>query len=280
LPRRIRNVDFKGAFSYEPVNFTVQIGHLSLQAEDPSLTLRSLSGTVSTEGDDVHVKRLAARTAESSVELKGMVRNYLGTPDAALTLTSDRLTLREFEAFVPPLRGVDLHPAFEVSVSGALTKLRAELNVRRRGRLYSGRLAGDVMSPKRTLQERTPCGERRRLASIGAAAGYTRQWAGHVRSGDQRGPDDSRNDPGESAEYCRRRLLGRSPRRQREARRQSGEDRSQGECLRGTRHDQWHRCSPDCRAHIAVVRPDRPRRSDQRRETAALARRPANHPAT
>ena len=134
------------------MNFTVQIGHLSLQAEDPAVTLRSLSGTISTAGDDVHVERLAARTAESSVELKGMVRNYLGTPDAALTLTSDRLTLREFEAFVPALRGVDLHPAFEVSVSGALTKLRAELNVRSEAGSIQGRLAGDVMSPKRTLE--------------------------------------------------------------------------------------------------------------------------------
>ena len=152
LPRRIRNVDFKGAFSYKPVNFTVQIGHLSLQAENPAVTLRSLSGTVSTAGDDVHVERLAARTTESSVELKGMVRNYLGTPDAALTLTSDRLTLREFEAFVPALRGVDLHPVFEVSVSGALTKLRAELDVRSEAGSIQGRLAGDVMSPKRTLE--------------------------------------------------------------------------------------------------------------------------------
>jgi autotransporter translocation and assembly factor TamB len=152
LPRRLADLDFKGAFSYQPVNFTLEVGHLSFQGEKPSLALNSLSGVVSVRGDDVYFENVAARTADSSVQLKGLVRNYLGTPDANLRLTSDRLTLREFAAVVPQLEGVDLHPAFGLAVAGPLTTLRTDLDVRSEAGSLEGRVTADVMAPSQSVR--------------------------------------------------------------------------------------------------------------------------------
>jgi autotransporter translocation and assembly factor TamB len=152
LPRRVARLDFKGAFSYQPVNFTLEVGHLSFQGEQPAVALNSLSGTVSVRGDDVHFEKVTVRTTDSSVQLKGMVRNYLGTPDANLTLTSDRLTLREFAGVVPQLDGVDLHPAFELAVSGPLTTLRTELDARSEAGSLKGRVTADVLAPGRSVK--------------------------------------------------------------------------------------------------------------------------------
>ncbi len=151
LPRRVKNLDFKGAFSYQPVNFTVQVEHLSFRGEDPSVTLQNLSGSVSTGGDDVHLNQIVVQTAESSVQLKGTVRNYLGTPNANLTIASKRVTIREFASVFPALQGVDLNPAFEVSLTGPITTLHANLNVRSEAGSLEGQLAADVLSPRRRL---------------------------------------------------------------------------------------------------------------------------------
>ena len=152
LPRRLADLDFKGAFSYQPVNFTLEIGHLSFQGEEPALALNSLSGVVSVRGDDVYFENVAVRTADSSVQLKGLVRNYLGTSDANLSLTSDRLTVREFAAVVPQLEGVDLHPAFELSVAGPMTALRTDLNVRSEAGALEGKVTADVMAPGQSVR--------------------------------------------------------------------------------------------------------------------------------
>jgi autotransporter translocation and assembly factor TamB len=152
LPRRVADLDFKGAFSYQPVNFTLEVGHLSFHGEEPALALNSLSGVVSVRGDDVYFENVAVRTANSSVQLKGLVRNYLGTPDANLRLTSDRLTLREFAAVVPQLEGVDLHPAFELSVAGPMTTLRTDFDVRSEAGSLEGKVTADVMAPGQSVR--------------------------------------------------------------------------------------------------------------------------------
>ena len=152
LPRRLADLDFKGAFSYQPVNFTLEVGHVSFQGEEPALALNSLSGVVSVRGDDVYFENVAVRTADSSMQLKGLVRNYLGTPDARLTVTSDRLTLREFAPIVPQLDGVDLHPAFELAVAGPMTTLRTDLDLRSEAGSLKGHVTADVMSPRRSIK--------------------------------------------------------------------------------------------------------------------------------
>ncbi len=152
LPRHITRLDFKGGFAYEPVDFTLDVAHLSFRAEEPGLSLNSLSGRLATRGDDVHVERLAMRTAESSLALSGVIRNYQKTPVVQAKLTSDKTTLRELGAFVPALSSITLQPAYEISVDGPLDALKAELSVRSKAGQVTANVVADVQSERPRLQ--------------------------------------------------------------------------------------------------------------------------------
>ncbi len=152
LPRKIARIDFKGAFSYQPVNFTFRVGHLSFQSASPSLALNSLTGAVSVRGDDLHFERVSAQTAESSLEVEGMVRNYLGTPVANATMRSARLRLPELEPFVPALEGINLSPAFELKVAGPASGMRTDLHVRTEAGTIDGQVTSDVLAPGRSIR--------------------------------------------------------------------------------------------------------------------------------
>src|SRR5262249_44705330 len=130
LPATIGRIDLKGAFDYKPVNFTIDLAHLSFRADQPALALNSLSGIVHVTGDDVRIERVAARTPETSLSVSGLVKNYLGAPVLDLTLSSDRFTPREFAGVVPALGQVAVSPAFELSARGPLQALDAGLSLR------------------------------------------------------------------------------------------------------------------------------------------------------
>ncbi len=152
LPRRIARIDFKGSFSYEPVNFTLRVGRLSFQSASPSLALNSLTGAVSVRGDDLHFERVSAQTAESSLEVEGMVRNYLGTPVANATMRSARLRLPELQPFVPALEGINLSPAFELKVAGPASAMQTDLHARTEAGAIDGRVTADILAPGRSIR--------------------------------------------------------------------------------------------------------------------------------
>ncbi|HEY8551765.1 MAG TPA: translocation/assembly module TamB domain-containing protein [Vicinamibacterales bacterium] len=129
IPRRIDRIDAKAAFEYEPVDFTLDLDHLSFRADAPALALNSLSGRISARGRDLHLDRLAVRTAESSMQLDAVVRDYPGTPGVEARFGADRLTLRELGPWVPALARSPLQPTVEAKASGPLGDLRAELTV-------------------------------------------------------------------------------------------------------------------------------------------------------
>ena len=123
LPKRIEHIDLQGRFDYRPVDFRIELGHLSLRASDPGLALNDLSGKLVVNQDDITIQELAVRTAESSLSLRGSVHAYLDTPTLDLTITSDKFTPREFGGFVPALAEVRLQPAFDLKAKGSLAGL-------------------------------------------------------------------------------------------------------------------------------------------------------------
>jgi len=152
LPHQVTAFDFDGSFSYQPVDFTLTISHLGFKTSGPDLWLKNLGGTLAIRGDDVHVTKLQVETAQSSLHVEGMVRNYLGAPDANLRITSPRVTVPEFAGVVPALGGILLRPAFEIAVSGPLSSVRSDLNVRTEGGSMQGRITADVMEPDRSIK--------------------------------------------------------------------------------------------------------------------------------
>ena len=67
LPKRLDRLDLQGSFAYQPVDFVIDLGHVSFRASEPALALNSLSGRVVVNQDDVTVDRLAIRTAASAL---------------------------------------------------------------------------------------------------------------------------------------------------------------------------------------------------------------------
>jgi autotransporter translocation and assembly factor TamB len=159
FPQRIERVDLQGAFAYEPVHFRIEVGHLSLRAAEPALALNSLAGVITVGGDDVAVERLAVRTAESSLSLRGTVEDYLGRPRLDVAISADKLTPRELGGFVPALATVRVQPAFELIARGPLDALATELRVRSDAGTLDAKLVADAEGADRALRGEATVGE-------------------------------------------------------------------------------------------------------------------------
>ena len=159
LPKRIDRLDLQGSFAYQPVDFVIDLGHVSFRASEPALALNSLSGRVVVNQDDVTVDRLAIRTAESALSARGAVRSYLATPTLDLVLSSEKLTPREFAGFVPALADVRLQPAFEATARGRLDALDTVLSMRSDAGTLNANVVADAMGPERGLRGKASLGE-------------------------------------------------------------------------------------------------------------------------
>lgn len=159
LPRRLERLDLRGAFTYRPVDFRIEVGHLSFRAEQPALALNSLSGVIRVNEDDVQLERLAIRTAESGLSARGYVRSYLATPTLDVALSSDKLTPREFAGFAPALAGVRLQPAFQLSAHGPLENVAATLALQSDAGTVDAQLVADAAGPDRRLRGEATVGE-------------------------------------------------------------------------------------------------------------------------
>jgi hypothetical protein len=151
VPSRIEALNAKLGFEYDPVNYTVRIGHLSFLSPDRAFRLTDLSGTVSTKNDAIFLDKVAIRTAESSLAIEGAVQTYLTTPRLDLRVTSDKLALAEIARVVPALRGYDLQPAFEMTAQGPLSALRLAFDARSSAGQVKGDVIADLMAPERRI---------------------------------------------------------------------------------------------------------------------------------
>ena len=159
LPKRIDRLDLQGSFAYQPVDFVIELGHVSFRASEPALALNSLSGRVIVNQDDVKVERLAIRTAESALSARGSVRGYLATPTLDLKVSSEKLTPREFAGFAPALADVRLQPAFDATARGRLDALNTELAVRSDAGTLNATVVADAVGPERGVRGKASLGE-------------------------------------------------------------------------------------------------------------------------
>ena len=112
LPRTIDHLDARFAFAYEPVHYTVDIGHVSLRGRDPDIALNDLSGRISERDSNLFLDRVAIRTAESSLKINGEVTynfpgriafpkvpdNLIAKPTLVWLLQHDAAATRQLEA--------------------------------------------------------------------------------------------------------------------------------------------------------------------------------------
>jgi autotransporter translocation and assembly factor TamB len=146
MPHRIDDVDIKGSFQYDPVHFTVGVDRISLRASSPDLTVREMRGKVAVRDDNLYIEGLLLRTADSSVEVDGVVEQYLRAPVLKLTSTVS-ISTAEIARVVPAAAGFSLNPRLNVRANGPASRLAIELDVRSEAGNVRGQLTADAEAP-------------------------------------------------------------------------------------------------------------------------------------
>lgn len=147
IPSRIDGLNVKAGFEYAPVHYSVTLDRLSFHGKAPDLTVQNLAGRIATREDDLHVEKLLLQTAQSSLTIDGVVRNYLAAPSMQITATSPGLSLPELGGVLPVVQGYDLHPAFDVKAEGLQESLNLGLNVKSEAGSVTGILTADLQAP-------------------------------------------------------------------------------------------------------------------------------------
>ena len=147
VPSRIDNLDVKAGFEYAPVHYSVTLERLSFAGAAPDLAVRNLSGRIGTRDDELHIEKLSLQTAQSSLTVDGLVRNYLSAPSLQVTASSPTLSLPEFGGVLPVVQGYDLHPVFDVKAEGPQDATRLALNVKSEAGGINGTVTADLKAP-------------------------------------------------------------------------------------------------------------------------------------
>lgn len=150
FPERITDLDLRGGFAYEPVRFSVDLEHVSFRATAPTLTLGELSGRIAVRDDNLHFENLVVRTAESALQVDGVVEQYLRTPVIRLTTTGN-VSLPEIGRVVPAIADYNLRPSFTIRAEGPTGRLAMDLDVRTASGTVVGQVTANVQGPSLDL---------------------------------------------------------------------------------------------------------------------------------
>src|SRR4051812_28050065 len=147
LPSSIDGLNAKAGFEYAPVHYSVTLDQFSFNGHAPDLTVKSLTGRAGTRDDDLNVEKLFLQTAQSSVTIDGAVQRYLTDPSLQVTVSAPKLSLPEFAAVLPALKGYDLHPTLDVKATGPQDHLQLALNVTSEAGAAHGAFTTDTKAP-------------------------------------------------------------------------------------------------------------------------------------
>lgn len=152
-PSRIERLDASIGLTSNEDELTVDVGHVSLRAENPDIGVNALSGVIRRSANEITFDNVAVRTEESSLRVSGTISNIEGgAPVVDLQASSDKLALNELAKIVPALRGYDLQPAFELTAEGPADRLAVDLSARDAALgVVKGDLLVDAMAPRRRV---------------------------------------------------------------------------------------------------------------------------------
>jgi hypothetical protein len=158
IPERIRRLDAKMSFRYEPVRFTLVMDHLSFRTSDPELDVNRVQGTVAVRADDLHLEEVKVHTADSALHVDGVIEQYATKPVFRLEAASERLSLPELARVVPAIGSRRLHPSFEISARGPLEALQLKVNARSEAGEIDADALVDAEGPARAVRGEVAAG--------------------------------------------------------------------------------------------------------------------------
>ena len=146
LPGVIEDLDLKASYAYAPVHYSVVIDRASMRTSSPQLALTELTGKIAVRDDNLYVESMSISTTGSSLEIDGVVEDYLSTPRLKITSTG-KVSLPEVGRVVPAAGEYALHPQFKVKASGPADKLLLDLDVQSEAGTVRGQVTADVKAP-------------------------------------------------------------------------------------------------------------------------------------
>lgn len=146
LPKQIQDLDIKGSFEYAPVHYSIVLEHLSFRGQQPELTIGQAAGRIGVRDDNIFVEQMSLATPKSSINLEGVIEQYLKTPVLKLT-ASGNASLPELGRVFPAIAPYELHPEFNVKANGPVEAMKLDLNVRSEAGFVRGELTADLKGP-------------------------------------------------------------------------------------------------------------------------------------
>jgi len=148
MPRQIEDLNARISFQYEPVHYTVGIGHVSFRGAGPEFGLERFSGKIAVRDDTVYLDGLLLHSKESSIKIDGKIDEYLSAPAVNLTIQADKISFPELARVIPALRGYTLEPQVKVVARGPMHELHLDVDMKS--------TAGDIRGPvTANLRDRT-----------------------------------------------------------------------------------------------------------------------------
>ena len=152
VPSRIARIDASIGVTSDEDAMTVDLAHVSLRADGPSVGINAFSGVIRRTGEAITLENVSLRTEESSLSVDGVITSEHGSRTVDLRLSSDKFVVDEIARVIPALRGYVLQPAFEMRARGPIDRLSVDLNARD---AVVGNVTGDLMvdlaGPERTI---------------------------------------------------------------------------------------------------------------------------------
>jgi autotransporter translocation and assembly factor TamB len=146
LPERVEGLNVRAAFHYEPVHYTVDIEHVGFRAAGPDVSLEELSGTIAVRDDNLYLDGLAIRLTDTTLDIDGVIEQYLSTPILRLTTTGN-VSLPEIGRVVPAAADYPLHPRLDIRAEGPADRLALDLDVESEAGNVRGQVTADVQAP-------------------------------------------------------------------------------------------------------------------------------------
>ncbi|MCC7415836.1 MAG: translocation/assembly module TamB domain-containing protein [Acidobacteria bacterium] len=147
LPARIDDIDASLAFDYVQGSYSIEIANASFETSDPGIAIDALSGGITVRSDSIVVDHLVVQTAESRLTFDGTIEHDRTTPVFQMQISADPLSLPEWSAVVPSLKGIPLQPEFTLKLDGPADRLAMDLSARSSAGQLHASVVADLMAP-------------------------------------------------------------------------------------------------------------------------------------
>ncbi|HWF84728.1 MAG TPA: hypothetical protein VG222_07785, partial [Vicinamibacterales bacterium] len=147
VPTDFEHLDATMAYTYHPVNWTLQFTNAAFVGRAPDLTVTKLSGGVGNGDGGWHFDELFVQTPTTTFTLDGQVRKSDQPTVLDLRVHAPRFAFQEWAGILHGLKRIAVDSSFDTRLQGPLAHLATDLRLDGTGGSVNGRLVLDTTIP-------------------------------------------------------------------------------------------------------------------------------------